>query len=266
MKRLLALLLATMLLLPCFLTGCDLSFISNVTTPAEEAQTTLWQAIENKMQDEWYQGEAMANKIVEGFKSVYPNMQNAGADAQGAFWRGLQNKFNDEWQQGYWLGMEVVNGIYGSQDAWWSAGDSVAAGFAGGIERNMWRVNTAAGKLSQTAINKLKELLNIHSPSKVMEELGGYVTQGFAEGITDDLSDVEAAGEKLAKAVMDGYNDNIEPLTISAYEARAVAERMGMGYGSTSTRSTSVIQNNNIYNNMDMSQALSQIAWEVSRS
>ena len=40
MKRLLALLLATMLLLPCFLTGCDLSFISNVTTPAEEAQTT----------------------------------------------------------------------------------------------------------------------------------------------------------------------------------------------------------------------------------
>ena len=239
---------------------------AEATNAAREMQSTMWYALEDKMTDETKQGEWMAKRFIDGWmNTVNASAYKAGNNMQSAIWSGIQDRMSDEYQQGVALSNEFVSGIWSKQGDWWWTGDNIVAGVAGGINRNMWQVSQAAGNISATAINKLKQLLDIHSPSKVMEGLGKEVPAGFAEGILDGLSEVESAGEALAEAVMDGYNDAIEPLEISAYEARAVADQAAYN-GGYSTRSTSVIQNNNIYNNMDMSQALGQIAWEVSRS
>ena len=248
-----------------FKTGWESSY-PTLSQVGEEAQSKIWRAIEDKMDDEWHQGEWMATKFLEGWRSrINADAFEAGHAMQDGIWRGVEAHIADEWWQGQALSNSFVNGIWAKQGDWWWTGDNMVAGVAGGINRNMWQISQAAGNISQVAVNKLKTLLDIHSPSRVMAELGGFVAQGFAEGITDQLEDVQNAGEALAEAVMDGYNDAIEPLELSAYEARAVADQAAYGQGYAS-RSTSVVQNNNIYNNMDMSQALGQIAWEVSRS
>lgn len=230
-------------------------------------QDTMWNVIENKMGDEANQGRWLAQNFLNGWmEKVNSDAHHAGHMMQDGVWRGVQDHMGDEWNQGRALSDSLINGIWSKQSDWWWTGDEIIAGIAGGINRNMWQISEAAGNISDTAILKLKQLLDIDSPSKVMAELGGYVAEGFANGINDSLNEVEAAGEALANAVMGGYNDAIEPIDLTAFEARAEADRLRAGYGSYSNRTTSVVQNNNIYNNMDMSQALSQIAWEVSRS
>ena len=248
-----------------FKTGWE-SMYPSIAQAGEALQSQLWQAIEGKMNDEKQQGAWMATNFLLGWQeTVSREAFDVGIKMQSALWAGIESRMQDEFLQGKALGMRVVDGIYDTQDWWWGAGDDVVAGFAGGIYRNMWQINQAAGYISATAVNKLKQLLDIHSPSRVFAELGQYVAEGFAGGIEDSLSEVENAGEALAEAVMSGYDGAIEPLELSAYEARAVADRSTYNGGFTS-RSTSVIQNNNIYNDMDMAQALSQIAWDVSRA
>lgn len=242
------------------------SVYPDLTEAGYGAQNALWTALESKMEDEYKQGQALAGKVVEGVKNVYQDMKSAGEGMQGELWGGIQNKFSDEYKQGQALSGQVIDGIWSKQGDWWWTGDNIVAGVAGGINRNMWQISNAAGNISQTAITKLKQLLDIHSPSRVMAGLGGNVAEGFADGIIDNLTAVEEAGEALAEAVMDSYNDTIEPINLTAFEARNAANTERAAFGGTTSRTTSVVQNNNIYNGMDMASALSDIAWAVSRS
>lgn len=242
------------------------SKISEFGNVGHELQGKLWQQIESHMQDEWYQGEALGKKVTDGLRSRLDDFKATGAELQGSFWRGIEDKMQDEFFQGQALAQNIMNGV-ASVDAK-QVGKNVTIGFANGMTEEIWRVNWAAGQLSQTAINKLRELLHIASPSKVMAEMGGFVSQGFAEGIEDNLKEVENAGEALAEAVMEGYEDAIEPINLTAFEARNVAKAEGTveGYTMGGARNTSIVQNNNIYNGMDMASALGDIAWAVSRS
>lgn len=232
---------------------------------AHDMQDAMWTEIQGKMQDEFLQGEALANEIVNGVKNKINDMKDAGHKLQDALWTEIQSKFGDEYKQGAALSGQIIDGIWSQQSGWWWTGDNIVAGVAGGINRNMWQINNAAGNISQTAITRLKQLLDIHSPSRVMASLGKNVSEGFADGIIDNLTAVEEAGEALAEAVMDSYNDTIEPINLTAFEARNAAGINGAVVGGSS-RTTSVVQNNNIYNGMDMAEALSDIAWAVSRS
>lgn len=241
------------------------SVLPNGKAAAHDMQDAMWTEIQDKMRDEYLQGEDLAKQIVDGVSSKLHEMKIAGEKLQGELWTGIQNKFPDEYKQGQALSEQITNGIWSRQGDWWWTGDNIVAGVAGGMNRNMWQISNAAGNISQTAINKLKQVLDIHSPSRVMAGLGENVAEGFADGIIDNLTAVEEAGEALAEAVMDSYNDTIEPINLTAFEARNAAGISGATVGGSS-RTTSVVQNNNIYNGMDMASALSDIAWAVSRS
>ena len=68
-----------------------------------------------------------------------------------------------------WVATEAAKGI----------GGAMAQGVAAGISAEIWRINWAVGQLSGAAINKLKSLLGIASPSKVFYELGEYTGEGL---------------------------------------------------------------------------------------
>lgn len=75
-------------------------------------------------------------------------------------------------------------------------------GFAIGISDNAKLANTAADNLGLGIVKALKDTLLIRSPSKVTrDEVGRYVVQGIAEGITADMSAEEAASKKAQNIV-----------------------------------------------------------------
>ena len=79
-------------------------------------------------------------------------------------------------------------------------------GLVNGIKNGTGLVIDAIKALGTSAMNALKNLLGIHSPSKVMMEFGVQTGAGFSQGIEAQSPVVEASAGGLAKAAMEGVS------------------------------------------------------------
>lgn len=86
-------------------------------------------------------------------------------------------------------------------------GANSVQGFINGANSKLESVKRAFKKLGETAQRETEKTWNMHSPSKVMEKYGEYVSEGFAIGILKELDVVEDAMSKLAPPDMNGMGD-----------------------------------------------------------
>lgn len=89
------------------------------------------------------------------------------------------------------------------------AGDMVQGlldGFFGGIKS----VVNGVASLGEAAVDGLKDVLGIASPSKVFKELGGYTSEGFAKGITDNAKVANIAADNLGLGIVKALKDTLE--------------------------------------------------------
>ncbi|MBO3091579.1 hypothetical protein J5F27_06545 [Schleiferilactobacillus harbinensis] len=87
-----------------------------------------------------------------------------------------------------------------------SAGSMIGAGLAGGMMSQLGAVTAAADALVAQADKAVRAKADIHSPSKLFGELGKFMSLGAAQGITDNLAPVAAAGSALSTAAYTGAN------------------------------------------------------------
>lgn len=78
--------------------------------------------------------------------------------------------------------------------------DGLANGLGSGVEK----VFNAIAKVAQGIIDKAKEILGIHSPSRKMKEVGEWTIEGLVNGITEGIGKVFDAMGKIGNAIIDG--------------------------------------------------------------
>lgn len=78
--------------------------------------------------------------------------------------------------------------------------DGLANGLGSGVEK----VFNAIAKVAQGIIDKAKEILGIHSPSRKMKEVGEWTIEGLVNGITEGIGKVFDAMCKIGNAIIDG--------------------------------------------------------------
>ena len=83
-------------------------------------------------------------------------------------------------------------------------------GLINGLKDAWSTVTNGIKSFTDGFINGFKEALGIHSPSIVFAEIGGYIVQGLANGITAALPYVEQAMTNLANAVQQKGNEMID--------------------------------------------------------
>ena len=83
-------------------------------------------------------------------------------------------------------------------------GKAVAQGIAEGISKHASLVSAAATKAANSAYDAAKRALDIHSPSRRMEEIGKYYALGFSGGITQQTDTVVAAVRQLSDRAATG--------------------------------------------------------------
>lgn len=82
-------------------------------------------------------------------------------------------------------------------------GEQVAKGFVAGMEIHVRDVRAAAGGLTRAAMDEMKKVALIASPSKrVRREVGEMIGKGFSLGLTDEIQDVRKASDALTNAAM----------------------------------------------------------------
>ena len=81
-----------------------------------------------------------------------------------------------------------------------TAGEAVPAGLAEGIRNNSDVAVSEAEAMAGAVKSVVTQVLQVHSPSRVMTEIGGYVGLGLAEGIDQSIAQVEAAAARMSVA------------------------------------------------------------------
>lgn len=72
------------------------------------------------------------------------------------------------------------------------AGADVVRGFIKGLSSQLGRLKEVAGQIADAVTNPVGFLLDMHSPSRVMREMGQNTIEGFKLGIKDGLSELSS--------------------------------------------------------------------------
>lgn len=83
-----------------------------------------------------------------------------------------------------------------------SMGSNLWSGFVGGILAGVSAVTEAGSQLANAAKTAVSTTLDIHSPSRVLAEMGGHTAAGFAQGVDGGQGQVDAAMNALVTPSM----------------------------------------------------------------
>ena len=92
-------------------------------------------------------------------------------------------------------------------------GTNIMRGLIDGIASKEGDLKTKVESIANTITGKFQKALQIHSPSRIMARLGGFVTEGLAIGIEGNTELVANASENLASTAISGLKDAIKAAT-----------------------------------------------------
>ena len=92
-------------------------------------------------------------------------------------------------------------------------GTNIMRGLIDGIASKEGDLKTKVESIANTITGKFQKVLQIHSPSRIMAKLGGFVTEGLAIGIEGNTELVANASENLASTAISGLKDAIKAAT-----------------------------------------------------
>ncbi|MDL5204958.1 phage tail tape measure protein [Streptomyces sp. ALI-76-A] len=86
-----------------------------------------------------------------------------------------------------------------------SIGRNIIDGIVNGIRGSLSRVMSAAQAIVDKIPGPIKKALGIHSPSRVMKEIGKWVTEGLVKGMLGGSKKVAATSKKLHELITKAY-------------------------------------------------------------
>jgi phage-related protein len=140
----------------------------------------------------------------------------------------------------------------------WSVGENFIKGLWNGINNvTGWILDKIKG-FGKSVLDGIKSFFGIHSPSTVMAKMGGFLGQGFANGITNSIGGVLSAVDTMNSAVSSKMTTSLSPdFNVSGGGSVALqADDIWGGKNGNSTGSTypQINQTVNLTNGIDVDQ------------
>lgn len=95
-----------------------------------------------------------------------------------------------------------VGAIKAKKQLFYSAGANAVIGFVDGLNSEVYRVSQIGSNLGESAIQALRRILRISSPSRVMMDLGSYTGQGFVKGLEKWVEPASDTSSSLAESML----------------------------------------------------------------
>lgn len=131
-------------------------------------------------------------------------------------------------------------------------GKQAMAGFTEGLTTNTDYMAEAVKSVVSDMVEQVKTLLDIHSPSKVMEKLGVYTGEGFGNGLYETAKRVQ----KQAKQFLAEAATPFETFSTSVGNVRTA---VGQNGSMAASESVNVVNNYNLVQNNTSPKALSAL-------
>lgn len=196
-------------------------------------------------------GEYILLGIIEGFQDAFSNIIDAVSGFFTSIWDGLCNVFGihspaknmNSIGENILLGIKegfentignltdalsalkdkVIGMFDGIKEKFQSIGSYITDGLADGIRSGFSGAATAATGLANNVMNTVKDKLGIHSPSKVMDEIGVFTGTGFANGILKTVGQVQQSVNMMVEPV------KMEPVSAARFTVEAEQRMINTG-------------------------------------
>ena len=197
--------------------------IPGLASAATQVITKLVQYLTDHQDEIFDAGIQLLEQLIIGITDNLPQLITAAAELTAKFSAALISHLPDLLNCGAALLTTLVDGIIrsienlgeaalaciakltgvwdGSMDEWGHIGENIVTGLLNGITE-MWDtlVSTVKGKVNGM-VSTVKNVLGIHSPSKVFTEIGENVTQGLVNGINTGAPAAEQAIQNIAQTL-----------------------------------------------------------------
>lgn len=135
-------------------------------------------------------------EFVNGIAARLPDIINAGFNLLLAFITGLT--------------MAVENNVEPIVAEVFKLGSAIIKGVVNGIISGFGHVVNAVVDIGAKIVDTFCDIMGIHSPSKVMYDLGGNVVEGLNDGITDNEDTVSETMAGLGKSLTNNLGSSLE--------------------------------------------------------
>lgn len=152
--------------------------------------TTSWNNVKSTTTSIWNSIKSSITSILNGIKSTFTNILNAIKNA-------VQSGMNNVKSTMVNIMNQAKSAISNMVGRFASVGRNIVNGIANGIKSGASAVINAAKNVAKSALNAAKNFLGIHSPSRVMEEVGRFIPSGMAVGITANIESVRNAVREM---------------------------------------------------------------------
>ena len=148
--------------------------------------------------------ENVFNPFINGFKSAFGinSPSTVMAEQGGYIIAGLKKGITDAISSVTETAEKILSAIKSAFDNFslFDIGKNLIQGLIDGVNNMIETAKNAVANVGNAVIDKVKNVLGIHSPSTVFAEIGGYIDMGLANGITAFLGYVNDAMNKLVDA------------------------------------------------------------------
>lgn len=247
------------------------SLIPQIQAAGENIQGTIWNAIEPKLQDEFFQGAELVRQFVDGMKTMHPDLTNAGKDVQSLIWNAIEPKLKDEYYQGQALAQNLINGFnskHQGDDTFYNAGANAVQGFINGA--NSKNVYSVGWQIASSYLQGLKDKGRQGSPWKTTYQSGIWAVEGMIDGIEKMKYKLVDTAESISELVIESLS--IEDLadTIGFNNLKNLSMTIsGQGeegtLGGVSQKSNTINIYNNNYAQNDFNKISRDIMFNISR-
>lgn len=233
--------------------------VPTLVTAIARMLTAMLTEMANNVGDMVTAGVDLIVAFINGIADNLDRVIRAGARLIIKFLRGISDSTQDVIDAGFDIVIDFMNGVARSirenSDELREAGANLAMaivdGMTGGMASKAEEAAEAARGLASRAWNAATSFFDARSPSRKMEELGGWVGDGLAIGIRDSAPQVARASETTGKSAveamrksmsemadaisMDDFNPTVTPV-IDMSEIKKGAQEISSTLGSNHIR------------------------------
>lgn len=220
------------------------AFLSNILDGIKSIWTSVWTAVSQFFTDIWNKIVAFLTPIINGIKTTIGNVLNAISGVWTSVWNRVGSFLGNIW---HGITSAVSNGIQSVSNTvgrirdtvlgavsgaggWlYDTGRQIISGLINGIGGAFQWVRNTISNLGSNLVGWAKDVLGIHSPSRIFrDEVGKWIPAGMAQGID------KASG--LVADSIDGLTDMIPTVSLKtdtsmletpyAYQTRVTGGRM----------------------------------------
>ena len=149
-------------------------------------------------------------------------MFNSGADMIFNLANGLRSRNSLIIQAGAQISNLISSTIRRGYNSMYNAGSYLVSGLSYGIRENSYTAVSAARDLANRVASETRTALDIHSPSRVFEEIGMFVDQGLANGLLKYSRVATNAADLVGNDTVDSMKSIISSIAIDELDTTPV--------------------------------------------